>query len=200
MHALTVYLLYLGQALALSIGDITPEDHGKTVLFRRYRQIGPVKVPYFHKGIIVYPSTCEIGGVSKHNALNITSDFPHVVHLYGQSKRHAKVRIDPMEEIIGEHSFEVLSDTDSCFKKDECIDRALCEVGGDHRGVSYNLIANNCGNFVAWAKYGSSDADTQVRDFIKKLPVLKYPLYAIQKRFKSVVEKRGMELVVSNDN
>jgi hypothetical protein len=197
MHYSVSLIFAVLQTWASTVSNITVEDHGKTILFQRYRRIGPFKVPYYHKGIIFFPSVCEIDGLLESDSSHIISDHPHVVHLFGKSKRYAKVRIDPVEGIVGKYPFEIISDTDSCYKKDQCVRRAMKEVGEDHRGLGYNLLANNCGMFVAWAKHGSSDADTQVRDFIENLRVMKRPLLFIHKRLIKLFNERAIEHPIS---
>lgn len=192
MFVICIFIISAIPSLGLSVTHISPSDHGKTILFHRHRSIGAIKIPYDHKGIIFYPSSTNHPFVI--NSTEIGA--PRVIHLCGECKRDSKVRIDLLKDVLEGHPFEILSNTGSLFSKDDCVKRALSELGADHRGIHYNLLGNNCGNFVAWAKHGDSEADTQVRDFISNLSgqvnIIERPLMKLHRLIQSRIRKRAM--------
>jgi hypothetical protein len=146
------------------------KDHGKIVHFFRQRPLMYINVPYVHKGIIYYPSLCPVPGYLFDSPSLSQSGQPHIIHLWGaKSKSDAVIRVDVFDDVVRGDPFEVLEETDDCVAQDVCIERALSRVGRLHRGLRYNLIGNNCGNFAAWAKLGDSEADTQVWQTLTRL-------------------------------
>ncbi len=182
---LILLLLILSNVSALS-----KNDHGKVVHFHRIRRLWLLEIPYVHKAIIIYPSEFDCTNCTTFDGVPLETDRPYVIHLWStsQNKAAARVRIDPFEIVAAGGAYEILDDPENALPAGECIHRALFELGLDHRGIGYDFIRNNCGNFVFWAKMGYSEADTQFWDalkkYSKKIPSGKVPklLDRIQKR------------------
>ena len=92
-----------------------------------------------------------------------------MIHMWTSSSdtSEAVVRIDPLEEVILDSKYDIISDSDECFDSLTCVRRALAVVGRPHRGVAYSVWGNNCGHFATWAKLGCSEKDTQFWDSVK---------------------------------
>lgn len=173
MHLPLIILSSIVLSTAAAVTDftdiVTPDDHGRVVHFYRVRPFLFMNIPYIHKGLIFFPSVCGTSGPGIDSVRISSPERAHVIHLWGTgSKSSAIVRIDPLEDVILDDPFEVLPEFGECISADMCIGRALSQVGKKHRGLKYNLIGNNCGNFVAWAKLGFSEADTQFWDLVER--------------------------------
>ena len=139
---------------------------------RKFTVLGTIPVKYVHKGILFYPGICSCPFTEDSSGNKINIDRPYVIHLWapGMSKRKSTVRIDPLEEVIQGDKVTVIPDSGpGVLSCDAAVARAFSQFGLKHRGLRYNLAGNNCGNFVAWAKYGDSERDVQFWDRTKRI-------------------------------
>lgn len=155
--------------------------NGRTILFhRRFRLFG-IPVNYDHKGIIFYPSICKCPHATDSSNRPLDSDSPYVIHLWGSgsdlSKRGSLVRIDPLDEVALGDPVTVEEDRVGALTCDTAMSRAFSELGLGHRGLKYNIAVNNCGSFVAWAKYGRSERDAQFWSRSKQIASKFHPSY-----------------------
>ena len=165
---LVSYLVWMMAAYADLSGTVTDRDHGKIIHFHRLKSVLFMNIPYIHKGIVFFPSKCNQAHLGIDSVKIASPDEPHVIHLWGTpSKSSAVVRIDPLKDVVLGDPYEILPEFGNCLPSEACVRRALSQVGEKHRGLRYNLMGNNCGNFAAWAKLGLSEADTQFWDHLE---------------------------------
>ena len=168
MRHLAVSFLYFFIALPAIKGNqdgpISLTDNAKIIHFnRRIEKFGKI-IEYDHKGIIYIPSVSHQNGpLFDSGGRLIDRDRVYVIHLWipDESKRKSSIRIDPLDEVIQGSNFQVLPDSPLAFPPSVVIERAISRIGKLHRARKYNVVLNNCGNFVHWAKEGRSDRDNQ---------------------------------------
>jgi hypothetical protein len=143
----------------------TVSDHGKIVNFYRTFPEGGRGIRYIHKGLLYFPSRCNTSCVqwdSQDRPMDVNK--PYVVHFWypKEVKYLSRIRIDPLEDVILDSPFEIVEDEKGAKPTDEVFRRAFSQLGDHHRGHRYNLLGNNCGNFVYWAKYAANEQDQQI--------------------------------------
>lgn len=70
--------------------------------------------------------------------------------------------MDPFDNVVLGDKWRIIDDAVSDPSDIyQTVKRAVSPVGKKFRNVPYNLLGNNCGNFVAYAKYGRGDLDRQ---------------------------------------
>ena len=157
--------------------NLGPDLNGMTVHFHRKPRFLGITVKYIHKGILFFPGMCSCPFSVDSGGRQIRVSHPYVIHLWGPgwSKRKSRIRIDPLEEVIHGDKVEIIVDLPGALHSQAAMGRAFSEFGEKHRGESYNLAGNNCGNFVAWAKYGDSAKDVQFWDRSKRIIKKAFP-------------------------
>lgn len=167
----SVIRLYISFLYALPVFSvsfsITDEDNAKIIHFHRQYSLQHKKVDYIHKGIIFIPKVSEKYDIKfDSSGKPLNPECVYVIHLFHPStaKRKSNVRIDPLEEIILGSRYEVIPDSLNADSKEKVIKRAVSRIGKYHRDHKYNVIFNNCGHFVHWAKEGESYIDSQFWD------------------------------------
>ena len=131
-------------------------------------------VQYWHRAIVFIPSEYnQTLPLKDSSGALFDSNKVHVLHLWSSgSKTNSLVRIDQLDNVAMGDNFEVVEDGPGAYPAVEAVSRAMSRMGKLHRSFKYNLAGNNCGHFVAWAKYGSSGRDVQFRDELLELAEL----------------------------
>lgn len=163
-----LYISFLYALVGFAVPfSITDEDNAKVIHFHREYSLPHKKLDYIHKGIIFIPHVSEEHDIKfDSSGKPLDLDGIYVIHLFHPStaKRKSTVRIDPLEEIIHGSRYEVIPDSLNAYSKEIVIKRAVSRIGKYHRDHKYNVIFNNCGHFVHWAKEGESYIDSQFWD------------------------------------
>ena len=170
-----MFLLHVCALLTIAFGSHTASikatDHGKEIHFHRVEHLFGKSIEYIHKGIVFFPSESNSFSLSGDSVGRpIMDSVAYVLHLWypGRTKFRSRIRIDPVEAVLLGSAMEVIDDEPGALPADEAIARALSQLGQLPRGHRYNLAGNNCGNFVAWAKYGEAERDAQIWDELNK--------------------------------
>lgn len=167
MSAIFLIILFASLGSYHAFENLPDDAHGKEVWF--HRNIYGIK-KYIHKGVVFVPlkyaGSVPVLADSDNNSLN--PNWTYILHLWypGSTKSSSRIRLDPLNAVWLGDDFEVVADRPNVLPIDEGIDRGISVLGRYHRGFRYSVIGNNCGNFVAWCKYGRSDHDTQLDDWI----------------------------------
>ena len=168
MHALCLCILVSTFSVHEALDNVPAEFHGKEIGFTRRV---PIIGKYTHKGIIFVPSEYTGEQIKEDSMGNpIKESLTYILHLWypGNSKSKARIRIDPLRDVLLGDEFAIQPDSDNALPTEVAIARALYSLGQYHRGVPYHFLGNNCGHFVAWCKYGSSKYDTQFQTFLHR--------------------------------
>ena len=179
--------------------QVSEKDHSKVIHFLREKSTPIKKVPYVHKAIVYVPRvSLEIGPTRDSSGHPLNPNGIYVIHLWTPlpDKRKSYVRIDPIEDVIMGDQYEVIPDSAFALPPDLVIKRALSRIGYFHRDRKYNLVFNNCGNFVYWAKEGRSDRDTQFWDKLDDMfrKIGGKPARNLKSLFRGLVERRTNRL------
>ncbi len=143
---------------------LSDDDHGKIIGFHRNANISRILFPYIHKGIVFIPSAYNGDLVIDRDSRGVPmTNEPYVLHVWnpGPGKYLARVSIDPLKKVSIGDSWEIVAEERNSLPVNETINRAVRLLGKRPLNEHYNLVGNNCGNFVSYVKYGHGAYETQ---------------------------------------